>query len=341
MHTLYQLADAEIRSCIEDYLALARDTNGFTAVTEDTIDTERKAVIVLAGVNASTDKTSPQSVVREWERRKAIPLDVEAGITAGVYTNIRGAGVQYLEEVKNGTNSFKEWDPEFIKRNPHTLPLLQHLAGIFSKAALIKQVGSVSDNNISAPAADRLSAILAARVIPDDVREGEILKRLESTLEGIVRDLIGRVMLESIVESALKDAGVPFKREQEYARLPGVVYDFRADFVVPDEVDPQAFIEVRKSSSRHASLYAKDKMFSAINWKGKHRDILAILVVDGEWTAETLKVMARIFDYVVPLRHVNDLATTISEYLDGDRSKLKWLIEFSISAATDGLKPRK
>ncbi len=165
------------------------------------------------------------------------------------------------------------------------------------------------------------------------MREGEILQRLESTLEGIVRDLIGRVMLEPIVESDLVAAKVPFKREGEYASLPGVIYDFRADFVIPDERTPRAFIEVRKSSSRHASLYAKDKMFSAINWKGKHPEMLAILVVDGEWTAETLKIMARVFDYVVPLRHINDLAHTVSEYLAGDKTKLKWLIDFTISGA--------
>jgi len=75
-------------------------------------------------------------------------------------------------------------------------------------------------------------------------------------------------------------------------------------------------------------------MFSAINWKGKHQNMLAILVVDGEWTLETLKVMARIFDYVVPLSHVNDLATTISEYISGDKSKLKWLIDFKISSVS-------
>lgn len=335
MHTLYQLADAEIRSCIFDYLELAAATNGFTSLTPGVINTERKAVIVLAGVNASTDDRSPGAVVREWERRKAIPIDVEAGITAGVYTNIRGAGLRYLDEIKAGTDGFKSWTPEFIKTNPHTLPLLQHLGGLFSKAALKKQIGSVSDNNISLPAAKRLAGLLTVRVIAEDVREGEILKRLESTLEGIVRDLIGRVMLESIVESALKAANVPFKREEEYSGLSGVIYDNRADFVIPDELRPLAFIEVRKSSSRHASLYAKDKMFSAINWKGKHKEMLAVLVVDGEWTAETLKVMAKLFDYVVPLRHVNDLAAVIAQYLDGDKSKLKWLVEFSITPATE------
>ncbi|MBN8226286.1 hypothetical protein JYK02_02055 [Corallococcus macrosporus] len=334
MHTLYQLADAEIRSCIADYLALAADTKGLTSVGQDAIDTPRKAVILLAGLNASPNNVSPAAAALEWERRRAVPFDVEAGITAGVYTNIRGAGIRFLQEIKEGTANFSHWSPDFIRSNPHTLPLLQHLAGIFSKAALKKQVGSLSDNSISLPAAKRLAAVLQTRVIPSEVREGEILKRLESTLEGIVRDLIGRVMLESIVESALKSANIPFKREEEYASLSGVVYDFRADFVVPDELSPKAFIEVRKSSSRHASLYAKDKMFSAINWKGRHREMLAILVVDGEWTTETLRVMARVFDYVVPLAHVNELAVSIAKYLEGDSTKLKWLINFKITPAS-------
>ena len=44
--------------------------------------------------------------------------------------------------------------------------------------------------------------------------------------------------------------------------------------------------------------------------------------------------MAKVFDYVVPIRHVNDLADTVGAYLRGDRTKLKWLINFSITAAT-------
>lgn len=331
MQTLYQLADVEIRKCVEDYLTLSENTNGFTDVSERAIDSARKAVILLSGINAPTEDTSPKHVVREWTRRKAIPMDVEAGITAGVYTNIRSAGALYLEEIKNGTNGFRDWSPEFIREHAHTLPLLQHLAGVFSKAALKRQVGQVSDNAISSPAAQRLSTLLTSRVVPEDVQEGEILQRLEATLEGIVRDLVGRVMLETIVESALQSAGVEYKKEDSYSGLSGVVYDHRADFVIPDETSPKAFIEVRKSSSRHASLYAKDKMFSAINWKGKHSDMLGILVVDGEWTAETLKVMSSVFDYVIPLSHVNDLAVTIAEYLSGDTSKLRWLIEFSIT----------
>ena len=171
------------------------------------------------------------------------------------------------------------------------------------------------------------------RVSPKHVNKGEILQRLESTLEGIVRDLVGRVLLESIVENALYREKLPFQREKEYSSLSGVVYDFRADFILPNAQTPMACIEVRKSSSRHASLYAKDKMFSAINWKGHNRNLLAIIVVDGQWTMETLLVMAKVFDYVVPISRITEVVKTLKAYLDGDKTKLKWLIQLQITPA--------
>ena len=76
-----------------------------------------------------------------------------------------------------------------------------------------------------------------------------LIQSIEPTLEGIVRDLVGKVLLEGIVASALEDAGIPYKRESEYGTLKGVVYSFQADFVIPDEHRPMAFVEVRKSSS--------------------------------------------------------------------------------------------
>ena len=155
---------------------------------------------------------------------------------------------------------------------------------------------------------------------------------MRATTEGIVRDLVGRILLEEFVATALQNAGVPFRRESEYEALAGVVYDFRADFVVPDERNPLAFLEVRKSSARHASLYAKDKMFSAINWKGRHLHCLGILIVDGPWTESSLDVMSHVFDYVVPIRSASDVAKAVRRYFDGDRTVLRWLIHFSIEA---------
>src|SRR5262249_55439675 len=130
----------------------------------------------------------------------------------------------------------------------------------------------------------------------------------------------------------LRKYDVAFQRENEYETLRGVIYDFRADFVLPHSDAPKAFVEVRKSSSRHASLYAKDKMFSAINWKGRNRELLGVIVVDGELTGETLKAIAKIFDYVVPLSKIDELSQTLKAYLAGDKSKLKWLVTFKIES---------
>jgi hypothetical protein len=112
------------------------------------------------------------------------------------------------------------------------------------------------------------------------------------------------------------------------------LYDFRADFVIPDQKAPKAFVEVRKSCTRRACLYAKDKMFSAINWKGRNGSVFTVLVVDGPWTAATLRVMAKFFDYILPLGAASQVAKAISAYLGGDESKLKWIIEFLIHPAT-------
>ena len=330
IRSLYSIADEEIRACINDYLELMEVSAGLTNLRQEHMDTNRKRVIVLAGLNVHDLDEPVDRTFEEWKRRQAVSLDVEAAITAGVYLNIRAEGVRMLDFVEQETNGFDNFDPEFIAANPACLPLLQHLAGVFSKAALRKIVGSASDNLISRPASERIVALLKERVVPGSINKGEVLRRLDSTLEGIVRDLVGRVMLESLVDIALRKKGIEFLREDEYDNLSGVVYNFRADFVVPDNINPKAFIEVRKSSSRHASLYAKDKMFSAINWKGKHPEMLAVLIVDGEWTAETLKTMANIFDYVVPIGRVNDLADTVADYVGGDKGKLKWLIDFKI-----------
>ena len=101
-----------------------------------------------------------------------------------------------------------------------------------------------------------------------------------------------------------------------------------------DETNPQVFIEVRKSSSRHASLYAKDKMFSAINWKGRHPGLMGVLVTDGEWTGANAASAAS----SAPLRGSDHPKASDAcghpqgVHRRGQDSKLKWLINFSIEA---------
>jgi len=334
-NTLYQIAREAMTLYVQIYLELSKQTSGFANIQADQIEIFEQKLIILSGLDSSLDPTeaSPQEVVQELFRMQAVPFDVESAITKGVYIQLRNRVETLLNELYIITKGLEEFDADYIQCNSYMLPILQRLANITSKAALKKQIGSVSDNAISQPAAKKLAEILNKRKPGQAMTRQQILQSIEPTLEGIVRDLVGRVLLERIVAQALDDANVPYKLESEYSYLEGVIYNFRADFVIPDEKFPKAFIEVRKSSSRHASLYAKDKMFSAINWKGKNKELLAVLIVDGEWTSETLKVMTRVFDYVVPLNRSSDVATAIYEYLQGDISKLKWQINFSISPA--------
>ncbi len=331
--TLYARATAEMKRLIPLYLALAERTGNFSRVTEADVQDEDSRRLLLSGIASDLDpsRATAAQAVQEWERRQAVPFDTETSITTGVYLNLRRYAESLYDSLHVDTEGFTRFEAAVIVCKPYYLPLLQHLGGLFSKAQLKRQIGSVSDAMISAPAGQRLADYLAARVDPTRVEKREILGRLDSTLEGIVRDLVGRVLLESVVAHALEGEKLPFVREEDYESLAGVVYDFRADFVLPNAETPKVFIEVRKSSTRHASLYAKDKMFSAINWKGRHKDLLGVLVVDGPWTGSTLVVMAKVFDYVVPLGRAADLAKTIKTYLEGDRSKLKWLIEFRIA----------
>jgi len=333
--TLYALADRVMRRYIKVYLEMARTTKDFTNVEQMYLSDFEQKVILLGGIGSPLDPASVSSdrVAEEWLRMQAVPFEVERAVTKVVYIKLRQRVEALVEELEQATASFMEFDPTFISSYPHFLPVLQRLADIPSKAELKRQIGSVSDNAVSAAAAERLAEILNRRQPGRAITRAQLLQSIEPTLEGIVRDLVGRVLLESIVANALDDAEVPYKRESEYGALNGVVYDFRADFVIPNEQAPKAFIEVRKSSTRHASLYAKDKMFSAINWKGKNQGLLAVLVVDGPWTSATLRVMARVFDYIIRINRVSDVAEVISAYINGDQSKLKWLIDFSIHLA--------
>ncbi|HUV02299.1 MAG TPA: hypothetical protein VMW67_02455 [Desulfobacteria bacterium] len=318
---------------IKRYLSLAERTHAFKTIEEGMLSDPLDRLMFGSGLGLhipDPDDIDPSWLVAEWQRKSAVPFDIERSVTVGVYRRIRPFADELYSEAEKLTAGFTTFDKDKLFAFPHLLPIFQHLAGIFSKACLKKEVGSVSDTGFSKPAAERLANLLSERVVSTSVSKSNILQRMESTLEGIVRDLVGRVLLEEVVAESLKDEEVPFLREEDYPSLSGVVYNFRADFVVPNEKNPVAFIEVRKSSTRHASLYAKDKMFSAINWKGHFENLIGIIVVDGDWTQATLQTMSKVFDYVIPLQQCPFMAKVLKKASDGDETVLKWLISFSI-----------
>lgn len=334
--TIYDYAGSEMTKIVVMLLDLASKTQNFTQPpTEMWTDPSTSEMLLCGKGYAIEDLAAFPSAANAWLGRLAVPFSIELAATGTLYQRIKIFTDQLIEFTYDDTNNFKNINPEWISKNPQSLPVLMHVSGTFSKQGLKKQIGSASDNSISKPAAAKLAAMmeksLEANAIPD--REN-IRVRIKGTVEGIVRDLVGRMLLEEFVASALARHDVPFKRENQYSGITGVVYDFRADFVVPHETTPLAFLEVRKSSSRHASLYAKDKMFSAINWKGQHPECLGILITDGPWTDVTLKIMSRIFDYVIPINQVDEVAAKIRSYLNGDKSVLQWLVYFKIMRVT-------
>src|SRR5438445_7114877 len=109
--TLYQVADAEIRSCIAVYLDLMRATNGLSDVEAAHLQDERARIILLAGLAIQQFEYTPAQAVEEWKRRQAIPFDLESAITFGVYRNIRQCGVRFLDSVEKLTKGFTSFEP--------------------------------------------------------------------------------------------------------------------------------------------------------------------------------------------------------------------------------------
>jgi len=337
MDTIYVAATKAINIEIDKYLDLVNKSNSFEDLTPELFEDPSLAEMFAAGIGTSIDLSNPQYkdyLISEFKRKSAISFDVENAVTVGVYKIVREHAILLFDNAQKFTDNFTVFNEKDLIDNSEILPVFQNLLTL-SKAQLIKKIGSISDSAISKPAAKKLVQLLTEQLSGKTVNKINTLQRLEITIEGIVRDLVGRILFEEVVANALTRAEVSFLREEEYSGLSGVVYDIRADFVIPNEKEPIAFIEVRKSSSRHASLYAKDKMFSAINWKGKHKQLIGVIIVEGDWTQATLQTMASVFDYVVPLSKCNELAETLKKATDGDKSILKWLIDFSISKSPD------
>jgi len=330
MKTLYEYATEVMSSSIEHYLKIASATSGFQNFTLELLSESDTRELVLSGKSLEVRELTPEECLQDLQRVTSVAFDVEKGVSFYVYKHTREYIQTLIKKAIELSNNFSSLKANDIKEHPYLLPIWQAALSISSKANLKAIFGTATDRVISKPSSEKIAEHANAFFPVNNVSAVQITERVERTLEGIIRDLVGRLLLESVVKNALDKAGVPYLTEAEYSGIDGVVYKFRADFVIPNEREPLAFIEVRKSSSRHASLYAKDKMFSAINWKGRHPNLLGIIVTEGDWTNESLVTMAKVFDYVVPLSNSEVLAQNIKKYIEGDKSILKWIINFSI-----------
>lgn len=333
--TFYRIAGGAMKTYIRRYLELSKKTRGFQAYEGVTLADREEKLILIAGYKLPLDPGSANQdeILNEIQRMPAVNIETEEAITRGVYEKVREYSVVLVERIWTISKECTQFSPELISSNPDLLAYFQQLAGFRSKSELKKEIGNASDQRIPPKAAAKLFERIGKHLSEVKFTKEKLAQSVEPMFEGIVRDLVGKVMLENVVADALDTLGVAYRREVENERIEGVVYSNRPDFVIPDGATPLVFIEVRKSSTRHASLYAKDKMFSAVNWKGRHQNLLGVLIVEGPWTQETLRVMANVFDYVIPLSKSLVAAEVIKAYVNGDRSKLRWLITFKVEKA--------
>jgi hypothetical protein len=333
MQTLYQFGKEATLRLIDEYLVLLDVTDGLTVVRAEHFESPMWSVLLLRGkgVQESDIPADAESAYALYKARQAVDHEIQAAVSGPLYVEMEAHALELAKQAASLSKGFSTLTAAQLHDAPELLPIFMHAAGIFSMSVLRNDVGSISDSNMSIKASQRATEYLVPKFVTGTTPE-RLVERLGSTIEGQIRDLLGRYLLEAVVEAAFNRFQVSFQRENEYSALAGVVYDHRADFVVPDANDPKLFVEVRRSSTRHSSLYAKDKMFSAINWKGRHRDLIGVLVIDGDWSQHSRLALSRVFDYVLPVSHADELAKIAAAYLGGDTSKLLRLIRFEIQA---------
>ena len=280
---------------------LHTSTEAFSVVSPENFSCPDKAALLMAGRGLSPSGC-PVGDHGEW---KACGTDFEwASAAAAVVTGkLREQASAILDFVLSRTDGLRQIDADWIARHPFCYPVLVNISGACSKKKFNRLHGikGASDRRIGARDAARLASAVRGC---EPAEAAHVLNSMSGLIEGIVRDLIGKVVSEGYIERAVVEAGLPHVRDEGgKTSIRGILSCGRADFSFPDNVNPQAVIEVRKSADNHAALYRGDIAQKALNWKAVHHSLLAVFVYDGKWTANTLREIEEVYDHVF---HVSD-----------------------------------
>lgn len=285
--------------------------------------------ILLAGCSLE-DRNCPASNLAGWMAASA-PFNADTAAKVLLTERLRPVAKELVRRTFEETASLSVLTAEWVCANPASVLVLMHALGASSRKEFRAkaQLTSMNSTRIGLPDARRMvDYILASDIVPDP----EAVERaLGGTIEGIVRDLVGKNLHEGFVERAFADAGIPFVREEDIDGIRGTVHSGRPDFVVPDARNPMALIEVRKAESNHASLYGHEKMLGAINWKDAHPGCIAIMVYAGGWNRKVLEEMESVFDYVIPVLDSATAARIVKAHLAGHDMRRRH-IELKVTA---------
>ncbi|MDW9481948.1 hypothetical protein GOB57_25185 [Sinorhizobium meliloti] len=299
-----------VSACLQS-LFLA--TDGFSRSEAVDFDCARQNALLLAGKGLSCLGSSALNTSAWNQSQEPFQHAVAAG--AVVAAKLREQAGDIITFVLEATASLTKVSPEWIMEHPFSLPVFVNATGTSSKKKFKSEfkLTNASDRKIGATDAARIVASLR----PDKVlSEKEIVAGMEALIEGIVRDQIGKVVNEDFVKRALDELDLPYIRDEGgTALIEGEYSASRADFAIPENTKPQAFIEVRKSGSNHASVYANDLCMTVVDRITRHPECLAVLLYDGSWSGPSREKVDRVFDYVFHVHESRKAAGIIRRHL--------------------------
>ncbi|MHC5822777.1 MAG: hypothetical protein ACYT04_44820, partial [Nostoc sp.] len=194
--TFYKVASDAMEDYIKIYLGLSKHSNGFSNIQNLDLTSRHSRVVVIHGLSLELDPdtSTSEEIKREAERMLAVSLDTESAITAGVYERMRFFANFLVDNLFKETDDLRFLPPEYLSANPGLLPLFQQLAGLRSKSELKREVGNVSDKSISKVVANKIVERINRNLRTRPFSKERLLQSVEPTLEGIVRDLVGKVL---------------------------------------------------------------------------------------------------------------------------------------------------
>lgn len=118
--TIYQKANEAMEFEIKRYLALTKITNGFSLIEPHHLFDTLDRLMFGAGIGlyiSSSEIPSPERLIAEWKRKKAIPFDIEKAVTTGVYNSLRPFVEELFDDAASLTKDFTEFNPDILFSN--------------------------------------------------------------------------------------------------------------------------------------------------------------------------------------------------------------------------------
>lgn len=330
MHSsLSEIAEEIVTEVTRRLTELSAGTDGFRNVKARHFDCPATALLLMRGKGLSAASTPDES--RALWRDSAAAFRHDRAATAALTEGLLRHAELLLDHVIETTRNFEAVTEEWIVANPSCLPVLTNSMGNYSKKQFKQKYGinAASNRKVGITDAARIRRAFGTETIKS---RGEIMTSLYRTVEGISRDLVGKVVNEGFVKRPLEQAGIRFAQDGDKdaaSAITGLFTTSKADFVIPDRHSPQAFIEVRGCDSQHASVYASQLCDSVANRCALHPDCLSILVYD-KWNKASLARLARFFDYLFPIQDSWKAVEIVKLHLSGKsmkRNVVSYLVE--------------